>query len=329
MSEGIETTTATATTTETAAPAATESTSANTSAAPAGNASTEGGAGGQEGAQTATAPQTYTPNFKFKVHDKEHEIDPLFRDLIKDADTEKKIREMHERAFGLDHVKTDRTKLREQVQQVTQAKTQQDQALSLLGGYLQKKDFDSFFEHTKVSEDDVLRWAIKVAERRQNPQLQAQHQQERQASTQMQQLQAQNQSLLQNYEQVALQAREFELNQLLGKSDVMQAAQAFEARVGRPGAFKEEVAKRGFLHWKTTGRDVTAEQAVSEVMNLLGITAQAPAAQVAQLAQAGTQAKAPEGKPVIPNIQGRGTSPVAKVPSSVAELRAMARSRGA
>jgi hypothetical protein len=35
------------------------------------------------------------------------------------------------------------------------------------------------------------------------------------------------------------------------------------------------------------------------------------------------QAVAPEQKPVIPNIQGRGTSPVRKVPKSIDDMRAM------
>jgi hypothetical protein len=306
--------------------------SAPSSAAPEAAATTEGSTGGQDAPQVSTEPQTYTPNFKFKVHDKEHEVEEWLRGVVKDADSEKKLRELHERAYGLDHVKADRTKLREQVQQVAQEKAQQDQAFSMLGGYLAKKDFDSFFEATKVSEDDVLRWAISVAERRQNPQAQAQFQQERQQQQQFQQLQAQNQSLLASYEQAAMQARDFELGQVLGRPDVQQTAQAFEARVGRPGAFKEEVAKRGFLHWQMTGKDITAEQAVSEVLQILGGTPpqqQNQSQQVAPQVQTGTQAKAPEGKPVIPNIQGRGTSPVVKVPTSVADLRALAKSKGA
>jgi hypothetical protein len=319
-------------TTEATATETTATDSAPSSAAPETATSTDAGGGSQEAAPVSTEPQTYTPNFKFKVHDKEHEIEDYLRGVVKDPDTEKKLRELHERAYGLEHVKNDRTKLREQNQQVLQENTQLKTAYGELGGLLAKKDFASFFEKTNVSEDDVLRWAIQVAERRQNPQAQAAYQQERQAQQQFQQLQAQNQNLQAGYEQMAMQAREFELSQVLGRPDVQQTAQAFEARVGRPGAFKEEVAKRGFLHWQMTGKDITAEQAVNEVLQILGGTTpqqQNLGQPAAPQVQPGTQAKAPEGKPVIPNIQGRGTSPVAKVPTSVNDLRALARQKGA
>jgi hypothetical protein len=311
----------------------TETTTASTetTAAPETGGTTEGVTGTQDGAQVSTEPQSYQPNFKFKVHDKELEIEDWLRGVVKDAETEKKLRELHERAYGLDHVKSDRTKLREQVQAISKDKEAQDQALSALGGLLKKKDFDSFFETTNVSKDDVLRWAVEEAQRRQNPELKAKWEQERTTSLQMRDLEAQNQSLRANYEQAAVHAREFELSQILGRPDVTQTAQAFEARIGRPGAFKEEVARRGFLHWQTTGQDMTAEQAVNEVLQLLGvggngpIVAQVPSAQAAPQGQPGTQAKAPEGKPVIPNIQGRGTSPVAKVVKSLDDIRAKAR----
>lgn len=325
----VENTSAEATTT-TEPPAATDAPVAT------GEASTQEAApDAPEKAETPNpAPPAYTPNLKFKVVDKEHEIDPLFAQVIKDADTEKKVRELHEKAYGIEWVKQDRERAKEERNQYKQAYEEHEKNIGYLSGLLTKKDFDTFAEQVKISEDDWLRHALKIVERRQNPQLQQQYQQQRQYEAQLQQQQAQAQHWEQNYSQVAVQAKEFELTNVLSRPEVTSAAQAFDQRFGE-GAFKAEVVKRGQYHWYTSKRDVPAEQAVNEVLALIGAAQPQQQQQAVAPVQGQTQqpqvmspqavAQAQAQKPVIPNIQGRGTSPAKKVPQSLDDLRKMAK----
>ena len=276
----------------------------------------------------ATPPPAYSPNLKFKVHDKELEFEPWMKDAIKNAEAEKKARELHEKAYGLDYVKQDRSQLRDRLKGIETEYRQQSQGIQQLTGMIQKKDFDSFFDAVNIQEDDVLRYALQIAQRRQNPQLLQQHQQERQYKQQLGQAHSAQEQLQEQYAQVAVQAKTFEMNQVLSRPDVHAAREAFDARVGRPGAFEEEVIKRGQYHHYMSGSDVSAEQAVSEVLHLIGPVAasqqpQAPVIQTPGVQQTPGQQQvvAPAPKPVIPNIQGRGTSPTKKVPTSLEDIK--------
>src|SRR5688500_2643210 len=60
------------------------------------------------------AAPAYTPDFKVKIKGKEFEIDEMFRGLIKDADSEKKVKEFFEKAYGIDFVKQDRKALKDE-----------------------------------------------------------------------------------------------------------------------------------------------------------------------------------------------------------------------
>ena len=82
-----ETATSQTTDTASAAPETTTTTSQATT-------SSDAREGMESSASAGQAPPvpTYTPNYKFKAYEKEYELDELYRPLIKDADTEAKIK---------------------------------------------------------------------------------------------------------------------------------------------------------------------------------------------------------------------------------------------
>jgi hypothetical protein len=284
----------------------------------------------------------YNPNFKFKVLDKELEIDPLYRDLIKDAETEKKIREMHEKAFGLDSVKADRQSLKQKIEThyapLEKTHHQTMKTLEVFDKMIEKQDFDNFFSTLQISEQDVLKWAVKKAQLMElTPEQQAEYNRSVQERNRLYQLESQNQEFQDQSFDQQVQDRTSQLEQELSKPEVLNVVSSFDARVGTQGAFRAEVIKRGQLH-AFQGNDISVEQAVKEVIDLMGGIPQVNTPQGQSTAPAnnnvnGTSGQAPQAqvqapKPkVIPNVTGQGTSPVKKVVRSLDDLRALSRAQ--
>lgn len=279
---------------------------------------------GEEGVETKVAPPSYTPDYKLKVYDEEKELsDPLLKSLIKDADSEKKVKEIAQKYLGFDTVKARLDKTR------TEAQTFQQQAQPIIEYYnqastmLQKGDLESFFELLNIPDNKIFEYAVKKAEQAQlAPEAQAQIQQQKQLSREREQLANQNQTLQSQQHQQLSNFRNQELNWVLQRPDMASTAQAFDNKNGA-GAFRKLVIDQGLAHFAATqGReDLSAEQAASKVMQMIGAFVQPtnvngqPAPQQPQLIQ---QNGAP---PIIPNVTGRGSSPVKKQVRSLADLK--------
>jgi hypothetical protein len=315
----------------TPAPAAAPAPSTPAPAAPAS-------AAGQEPAASTTdensvvIPPAYVPNFKYKVFGKEKEIDEQFRSLIKDAESEKRVREIFEKADGLEHVKEDRQTVRQQLEAVKAERVELDKSLETLSHFVRTDNMKAFFETLKIPEDKILRYAYqRLQYREMTPEQRAQVDGQTQAEQRAYFLQQQNESLLQNFAQTAETQRRSELEMHLAQPNIAQTVQAFDARVGKPGAFVEEVINRGKYHWFANQKDIPVSQAIAEVMSLIGgappaAPAGLPNGVIPNGQQAG-QSHVPgqnQNKPVIPNIQGNGNSPAKKVPRSLDDLRKLA-----
>ena len=273
---------------------------------------------------TEPAP-AYAPNFKFKVLDKELEFDEFIRPAIKDAEVEKKIRDLYERAHGLDSVKSDRQTLRSELTQTKEKMGKTDAALETLGGFVQKGDFDSFFESLNIPKQNILQYALSLVQREQwTPEQKAQWDASRQAQQQAAYYQGQNQELEARQQQFVVQQKEFELANVVSRPELQGIIQAYETGMGSPGAFRQYVIRIGQA-LEAQGQDVSAEQAVMEaVRHLNAVNPQLAVAPVGQVAPGTVQ---PNQKPVIPNIQGRGTSPVRTAVRTMDDLKKLARER--
>lgn len=319
-SAAVETTDTLATT----APASTP----DTSAAPADTSSATGAGDVAPPVDGTPAAPVFAPNFKFKVLDKEHEIPEFLRGAVKDATTEKQLKELHEKAFGLDIVKPKYQETKKQLDQVRGTLEKQSTELSRLGQLLEKNDLDSFFKALKISEEQVLRYALERVQYRELP-----LEQRLQVDAQMQerqrlgQLEQQTQTYEQQYYAEATRNKALQLDYSLEKPEVKSIADAFDTRLGTPGAFRAEVIKRGQLAFHTTGQDIPVDQAMKEVLALAGGVLPSggnPAAQT-QAPAAAQGSPAPVQPPIIPNVSGRGASPAKRAITSIADLRERAR----
>lgn len=281
-------------------------------------------------------PPAFTPNLKFKVLDKEHEIDPLFHSLIKDADTEKKIKEMHEKAFGLDSVKVDRQLLKEKIEKHYAPLEQKFQGtlkgLQKVDNMIANEDYDNFFASLEIPEQKILQWAVKKAQLMSlTPEEQQAYNQNVQERNQLYQLQHQNAEFQEQLFTQQVQARTAQLSQELSKPEVLNVVAAFDSRAGMQGAFKAEVIKRGQLY-AHQGIDAPVEQVVKEILSLVGhVVPPAPGQQRPEDNSAFPGGQAPQSNtpsqkpPVIPNVGGQGTSPAKRVVRSLDDIRALAK----
>jgi hypothetical protein len=275
-------------------------------------------------AEGKAEPQAFQPSFKFKVLDKEKEFDEWIRPVVKDADTEKKVKELYEKAYGLDSVKQDRETLRSELSQAKEKISSTDKAINTISEFASQRDWDSFFEALSIPKNEILQYALNLVQREQMPPEQkAQWEASRQAQQQARYYQEQNQQLQQSQQQFQIQQREFELSQEISKSDISSVAEAYNAGMASPSAFREYVIRIGQAH-AAQGNDIPVAQAVQEAVRHL--RAVNPQLGMPAQAQETPRVVQPSSKPTLPNIQGRGTSPVKSTVRSLDDLRSLSKS---
>lgn len=305
----------------------TETTSAETPATTEATPQVQGAAGADPQAE-ATSAETGTPqvpayaaNFKFKAYDKEHEIDEMFRPLIKDADTEKKVKAIFEKAYALDDMKPKYQKSRSEYEAYRKDADPILSSVNTLQQMLNRGDIDNFMRALKIPDDMLYKHVLnKLQLKDMTPAQRQDYEMNVNARQQSILAEQQTQQFREMFETQAVQNRTVELDMVLDKPDVKAIASAFENAHG-PGSFRNAVIDHGFNVWKARGVDLTASQAIQEFTKVFAPFMQGGMGQQAQNTVQPQQAGRP---PVIPNIAGRSTSPVRQVPKSIADLKKLA-----
>lgn len=265
----------------------------------------------------------YQPNYKFKVMDKEHEIDEWLRPAIKSPEHEQKLKEIYEKAFGLDEVKTGREKVREEyktyrsqvdptIKTITQASQLYHGGVQALeqgnpraGVFKMEEAFKQLGINDKVLQQYVFH---KLNMEDLPPDRKAEYNEYKRTQLEYERTQAQVAQQQEYIQAMAAQTRTAELHQATSRPEVATIVQAFDQRNG-PGSFHDEVIARGQLYWQTRQVDVPAEQLVQEIINKYGLHGSQQAA-TPQAAQSNPQQ--PGKVPVIPSAKGSSASPAGR-----------------
>lgn len=279
----------------------------------------------------------YKPNLKFKVMDKEYEIPKEFAPLITDEKSEKMVRELHEKAFGLDVVKQKFNETREERNSLVAEATKTQRSIGELrnivqtavkpGGNILK--LEDFFTKLNIPEEVVMKYALAKV---QFSELPPEQKQMLAANMDAERRTAMLEQQSQTYqEQLNAQAAEIKGQQLdytLARDEYKGIADDWDARIGKPGSFRNLVAQVGHLSYlQSDGKvDLTPEQAVKQVIEGYGL--QAPNANGNGQENPGSNVQGAAGKRVIqratntiPNIQGRSSSPLKTKPKSIDDLK--------
>jgi hypothetical protein len=300
-----------------------ESTGSEESSSTTDVASHDGGSETASTTEVVSQEAAWNPNFKFKVKDKEMEFDDFVRGSIKDKTQEGKLRELYEKAYGLDEVKASRNNFEQKFKESDTKYNQIAQSLGVLGQHVQNKDYGDFFSSLNIPKQDIIEYVINELRFQELPQEQRQViEQQRELTRNYDFVHQQNQAMYQQMQSMVTQQARNELSVELQKPEVTGVAQMFDARIGKPGAFEQEVIRRGQYYEQVHQQSPTASQLVQEVLSMVG---QPQAAQVNQ--QAAIVQKQAD-KPVIPTFAGGSQkSPTQKMPSSISDLKKMRQQR--
>lgn len=269
----------------------------------------------------------WKPDFKFKVMDKEHEIDPLFQPLAKDEETLKKIRRLHEQAYGIPHLEASRDEFKNKYSQVlprVQEYEQVEKKLDKLSYFVQNQDFGSFFNELQIPKDAVLHWVKKELDMMEAPP------EYRAAQEKASELARQKYDYEQELNYYRAQAQEAKNKEVFGYIDnsinglAGDIASQYNERLGNPEAFRQAVIHKGMTIQQATGQMLPAEEVVSlvkqDMVRLMGLQEN-----VAPQVMGSAQASAPQPKaPVIPVIKAGGASPIKTPPKSLEEIKKLA-----
>jgi len=275
----------------------------------------------------ATAPPAdiYTPSFKFKVKDKELDFDEYIKPVIKDKETESKVKDLYEKAYGLDEVKADRQGLKERVKEWEGKYNGVESSLKTLGAFVQKKDFRSFFDILSIPKQDIINYALEELKYQElPPEQRAMIDSQRQREYEYQAQLSQNQSLQTQMQQIVLQQTTSELDQAFANPEVTSVANAYDTRLGKPGALRGEVIRRGQYYEAVHKTSPPASQLVQEVLSLIGANQFSSQGQTGAPGTLVPQSQTVQSqKPVIPSFSSGGVSksPVKKVPTSIDDLK--------
>ena len=276
----------------------------------------------------AAGIEAYKPSYKYKIKDSEYEFEPWLKPLVKDKDTEAKLRDLVTKSHGIEEIKKSREELKSKYEEIEPKYKNIDASLNLLSEMVNKGDIRGFVEAVKLPKEALLKYAIEELKYLQMPpEERTAIDSQRAEQERLRNLETSNSTLQQQLYQVSVQSREQELSMVTSRPDVQTVVNQFNALVGKPDAFRQKVVEKGLTHYHLTGEDLSATQAVEAVLAEVGPLMRASSGgQVAgqatmPQAQSGQTVVLKDNKPTIPNFQSGGVSPVKKQPRSLDDLR--------
>ena len=276
-----------------------------------------------EASKEVVAEPEWAPDYKFKVRDNVHEFDDVIKPLV-NKDNHPKIKELYEKAFGLDYAKKRLTDYDEQFKGLNEKskKLESFETLSQqLDTMLDKGDFTSFQKTLQISDEMVMKRAMDILKTKEMSPAERQDWENRQASqAQFYNLEQQNQAYQKQLMSHSISQRQSQLDSILGSPELQSVVNDFDARAGKPGAFKERVWAHGATTYNTQKIDLSPEEAVRGFLDFANIKLGTVANANAQ-AQVASPATLASPKETLPNISSSGKSPAKKVFSSIDELR--------
>lgn len=307
--EGATNANASAETTPAATPAA--------STPPAASAMPAPGAPPDPNAPAVTPAPSWSPNFKYKAALQEKEIEEFWRPLIKDKDSEEKVKKLFSKVDAFDYMSEKKAHFEKQFNDANEYYNDMQGTVQKFNSAIKSDDLTSAFRVAGISRDQVFKWTqqqLQIMDL--PPEQQAMYAKAEQAQQQKSVLEEQIASLQNRFEDQAVQTRTMRLEQSLLRPDVARFSEAWDQNAQQQGAFREFVIQEARREWFETKQDIPPEQAIERVMQRFG-----KFLNVGNSPSQTVPTSAPRAAPpVIPNIQGKAASPIKKVAKNMDEL---------
>lgn len=269
----------------------------------------------------------YEPNYGFSAYGKDYQFDEWAQGLV-NKENEEHFRDLYSKAYGLDEMKTRYNTQEQELANVRDGANKISTHYEELS-HLFENDFDGYLKKVGA-EKKVWEWVEnQLAMENMTDQQKAVYQQKQDLASSNFELQKELKELQQfksNYEQQENQKAVNEVIGVLNDEKHVTIVNEYDAQMGYPGAFAEEMVAVANQVYQRTSQSLTPAEAMDLTLKKLN---RAPASQPTQ---ENLQASQPqdtknlvaEPKVTIPNVTGAG-APIQKR-LSVRELREKAKS---
>lgn len=279
----------------------------------------------------------FSPDYKYKFLGKEYEVDEFLRGAITNEEQQKVVRDLYEKARGLDIVKPKYQETRDKYKELQQEYDGFSDRISRLNKLYEEKDFEVLFKELGIDEQKALQYFVDKLNYEQMPDEQKQAVDAQwQYQRKLRESEDSKSELAKKQEDLELQVLATQMTLAFNEPRVKEFATWYDSLPGQQaGMFQKEVLDYGDSMARS-GNKVTAQQAVDAVVarydrfRQQSAPVQTPANPAAQpQAQAPVAQQAPGVQPkVIPNVRGRSTSPLKSKPRRLADLEKIAESLG-
>jgi hypothetical protein len=270
----------------------------------------------------------YVPNYKYKVAGQEKELDEFWRPLLKDADSEARVKKTMSQVEAFDFMRERKEHFEKNFSNLTGDYDNLAGAVDRFDKSVAADDLSSAFRIAGIKKEAVYKW---VAQQLQYDELPPEQRQQIEAAeaSRMQKFDYEDKitRMEKQYQTQAVQTRTMQLDMALLKPEVANFAQSWDQSAEPGFTFRDTVAAEARRVYFETGQDLSPEQAVTMVMNRFGrFVSAGNAASPASQTPAVAAPRVATPPPVIPNVGGKAASPIKKVPKSIEDLKAIERS---
>lgn len=266
------------------------------------------------------------PSWKVTAYEKEYDFPEDFRPHVNEKNYEK-YKSVIEKSIAFDTAKQKYKEVLSKYQEIAPQYKNITANLDKMSRFVQNGDFDSFFAAIKIPEQAIMQWVHKKLQLRDLPPEQqslytknSEYQRElMQREEELEALRREREEFESDKLQSVIEKRHNQLDNYM-RTKYAALVSAYDAKVGKPGAFKEEVILRAAALSQARQEEVSVEEAVDsfgKVLELGGFGA----TQTANPTPEQTRGS----KPTIPNIKGGATSPVAPQVKSLSDLKKLAK----
>lgn len=275
----------------------------------------------------------FQPNYKFKVYDQEKEFDDWIKPLVNE-ENEAKIREVMEKAHGIDFIKEKLNNTRQEAATIQMEHQNLVQGIQQLQSAIKSNSVHDIKNVLGISNQDIKNWAVEVLRYEEmNPQDRQIYDNSFKYRQEAELYKTQSQTLADQMSEIKSKQLLYEVKNTItsdpSKSEfVQQLNERLKPIYGEDG-FIREVGMVGSTFFRQNGFELDASQAVDFVLKKFGYTEQIKTPTIPK--------QVVESKPVpvkvitkndntIPNPKSSGSgSPASKKITSVEQLKKLAR----
>lgn len=265
--------------------------------------------------QAADTP-AWSPDFTYEFDGKKREIDPLFRNIIKDKETNEKVRDYIQRADAA-------AKYREKMQGYEKEWKPVVDQVSKLQQWYAKGDHDRVFQALGYTDQEIFQYVRNKLQQAQMPENErAAIEAKRMAELEKERFSEEYSIRQSELQQELARVTHIEMDLELAKPEYVKIQQAYDKAYG-DGAFKNLVIERGAYMVDQSGQHVRPADVLKSVAR--DFTPFLSASQPQEQEQAPQQQQKLK---VIPNVGKGSGSPARQAIKSLADLKKRAAQMG-